>query len=175
VDISGQSTLLVAACKPEEPGAARAWPEDPFLSFELFAFNLETGARRRIKTHGTEVTAVALGLAGDTIATADATGVVRVGRADGSEPHLLIGPAGRVHSVAFSPDGQWVASTSGSDVLLWPMPDLSKPPLHTLGRQAILAKLDALTNVRVVEDKTSATGYKLDLAPFPGSKDIPTW
>jgi len=175
VDISAKGTLLVAACKPEEPGATRAWPEYPFLSFELLAFDLETGARRRIKTHGVDITAVALSPAGDAIATADATGVVRVGRADGSEPHLLIGPAGRVQSVAFSPDGQWVASTSGSDVLLWPMPDLSKPPLHTLRREALLAKLDAFTNVRVVEDKASATGYKLDLAPFPGWKDIPTW
>jgi hypothetical protein len=32
-----------------------------------------------------------------------------------------------------------------------------------------------LTNVRVVEDKTSPSGYKVDLAPFPGWKDLPTW
>ena len=55
------------------------------------------------------------------------------------------------------------------------MPDLSKPPLHTLARAALIAKLGSLTNVRVVEDKTAPTGYKLDLAPFPGWQDAPTW
>jgi hypothetical protein len=37
------------------------------------------------------------------------------------------------------------------------------------------AKLDSLTNVRAVEDPAAPTGYKLDLAPFPGGKDVPTW
>lgn len=55
------------------------------------------------------------------------------------------------------------------------MPDLSKPPLHTLPREALLAKLDSLTNVRVVEDKAVPTGYKLDIGPFPGWKDVPSW
>jgi WD40 repeat protein len=78
-------------------------------------------------------------------------------------------------AVAFSPDGRWVASASGNEIRLWPMPDLSKPPLHTLPHDALLAKLDALTNVRVVEDKTSATGYKITIGPFPGWKDVTTW
>jgi WD40 repeat protein len=108
------------------------------------------------------------------IASGDSSGVIRVGRIDGTEPHLLVG-SGAVRSVAFSPDGRWVASTRGNDVLLWPMPDLSKPPLHTLPREVLLAKLDELTNVRVVEDKASATGYKLDIGPFPGWKDVPSW
>jgi WD40 repeat protein len=175
VDIGAKGTLLVAACKPEEPGGTRAWPEYPFLSFELFAFDLKTGARRCISTHGVAISAVALSPASDTIATGDATGVVRVGRADGSQPHLLIGPAGRVQSVAFSPDGQWVASTSGSDVLLWPMPDLSKPPLHTLPHDVLIAKLESLTNLRAVRDVASSTGWKVEIGPFPGWRNIPTW
>jgi hypothetical protein len=67
------------------------------------------------------------------------------------------------------------ASTPGSEIRLWPMPDLSKPPLHTLPREALIGKLGSLTNVRVVEDKAAPTGYKLDLAPFPGRRDVPTW
>jgi WD40 repeat protein len=86
-----------------------------------------------------------------------------------------MGPTGRVKSVAFSPDGRWVASASSDGVFLWPMPDLTKPPLHTLPREALLAKLNELTNVRVVEDSSSATGYKLDVGPFPGWKKVPTW
>ena len=78
-------------------------------------------------------------------------------------------------SLAFSPDGRWIASTAGNEIRLWPMPDLSQPPLHTLPHDALLAKLDRLTNVRVVEDPAAPTGYKLDVGPFPGWKDVPTW
>jgi hypothetical protein len=55
------------------------------------------------------------------------------------------------------------------------MPDVAKPPLHTLPREALLAKLDELTNVQVVPDPTSGTGYRLDFGPFPGWRDAPTW
>jgi hypothetical protein len=71
---------------------------------------------------------------GDLIATGDSSGTVRVGRRDGSEPHL-----------------------------------------HTLPREALLAKLDSLTNVRVVAEVSSPSGYKVDLAPFPGGKRVPEW
>ncbi len=98
-----------------------------------------------------------------------------MGRADGSEPHLLLGHGGSVQAVALSPDGQWVASASGSEIRLWPMPDLSKSPFHTLPHDELMAKLRSLTNLRVVEDTTAATGYKLDVGPFPGWKDVPTW
>ena len=39
----------------------------------------------------------------------------------------------------------------------------------------LMAKLDALTNLRVVRDPTASTGWKLDVGPFPGWKDVPTW
>jgi hypothetical protein len=55
------------------------------------------------------------------------------------------------------------------------MPDVTKPPLHTLPHEELTAKLDALTNLRVVRDPTSATGWKLDVGPFPGWKDVPGW
>ena len=55
------------------------------------------------------------------------------------------------------------------------MPDLSKPPLHTLPLRRADGEARALTNLRVVEDKAAATGYKLDVGPFPGWKDVPTW
>jgi hypothetical protein len=47
--------------------------------------------------------------------------------------------------------------------------------LHTLPYDEPMARLDRLTNVRVVEDPAAPTGYKLDIAPFPGWKDVPTW
>ncbi len=60
-------------------------------------------------------------------------------------------------------------------IRLWPMPDLTKPPLHTLPREELIAKLKTLTNLRVVRDPESATGWKLTHDPFPGWETVPTW
>jgi hypothetical protein len=80
-----------------------------------------------------------------------------------------------VYSLAISPDERWIASASDESISLWPMPDVTKPPLHTLPHAELMAKLDALTNLRVVRDSTSATGWKTEVGPFPGWKDVPTW
>ena len=60
-------------------------------------------------------------------------------------------------------------------IRLWPMPDLSKPPLHTLPREEVLAKLKSLTNLRAMRDAESSTGWKIEAGPFPGWEDVPTW
>lgn len=67
--------------------------------------------------------------------------------------------------LAVFPDGRWIASVGDEAIHLWPMPDVSKRPLHTLPHAELLAKLDALTNLRVVRDPAAATGWK----------DVPTW
>jgi len=48
-------------------------------------------------------------------------------------------------------------------------------PFHTLPRGEFMARLRALTNLRAVPAKGSSTGYRLDLAPFPGWEEVPTW
>ena len=58
---------------------------------------------------------------------------------------------------------------------LWPMPDLSKQPLHTLPHDEVLAKLRSLTNLRAVRDPASRGGWKVELGPFPGRREVPTW
>jgi len=78
-------------------------------------------------------------------------------------------------AVAVSSDGRWIGAANAVGVHLWPMPDMTKPPLHTLPHDQLLARLDALTNLRLVSDPSSPTGYKLDIGPFPGWKDVPTW
>jgi hypothetical protein len=70
---------------------------------------------------------------------------------------------------------QFAPDFSFSEIRLWPMPDLSKPPLHTLPHDQLIAKLKTLTNLRVVRDEDSATGWTLTLDPFPGWETVPTW
>jgi WD40 repeat protein len=169
---------------PRDSGATMAATADAGLLFVRegssrlcrgLLVNPASGEARSIASHGAALTAVAIDPAGRVLVSGDNEGAVRVGRADGSEPHLLLGHGGSVEAVALSPDGQWVASASGGEIRLWPMPDLSKAPLHTLPHDVLMARLNALTNLRVVEDASAATGYKLGVGPFPGWKDPPTW
>ena len=161
--LSADARLLAVAGSPAAQGhkAARS---------EVLLVDLARGGRRSVASHGNTVFAVAMDAAGRTLVTGDMQGVVRVGLADGSEPHRLCCHAGAVRAVAVSPDGKWIASAAGGEIRLWPMPDLTKPPLHTLPHDELMAKLRALTNLQVVEDAASPTGYKLDIGPFPAGR-----
>ena len=119
---------------------------------------------------------IALDPSGMVAAMASLEGTVRVGHLSGERPHLLLGHRGAVDYVAISPDLRWVATTGEDDTLrLWPMPDLSKPPLHTLLHDELVAKLKSFTNVRVVPDEEAPTGWRVELGPFPGWKHVPRW
>ena len=138
--------------------------------------DLNTGESLPLGTHGTRITTIALDPRGTVVVTGDSEGVVRVGLVTGEEPHLLLGHENSVTALAIDPLGRWVASGSeDTTVRIWPMPDLSKPPLHTLPREELIAKLKSLTNLRVVRDTDSATGWTLTHDPFPGWETVPTW
>ena len=139
-------------------------------------FDLDTGAVTNLTTHGLRVWSMALDRDGTVVATGDRNGIIRVGPVTGEEPHLLLGHDGDIKNLAIDPLGRWIAS-GGQDktVRLWPIPDLSKPPLHTLPREELIAKLKTLTNLRVVRDPESATGWTLTHDPFPGWETVPTW
>ena len=165
--VSADARVVLAVAKPSDPKDTQSHP--------VMLFDLAKQTRRAVTSHGSLVTAVALDPSGRTLVTGDGEGAVHVGLADGNEPHRLCCHAGGVRRVAVSPDGKWIASASGGEIRLWPMPDLSKPPLHTLPYAELMAKLRALTNLQVAEDKAAATGYKVEIGPFPGWKDVPTW
>ena len=133
------------------------------------------GSERAVRSHGRTVNFAALDPTGEIMVTGDMDGIVRVGSADGSPPHLLLGHTQAVGKVVVSPDGRWIASKAGPEIILWKMPDLSKPPLHTLPYDELMVKLHSFTNLEVVEDDASSTGYRLEVGPFPGWRDAPTW
>lgn len=88
----------------------------------------------------------------------------------------LVGHRGAIMGLAFAPDDSWLASTSTDmDLRLWPVPDLSRPPAHTLPLEELLAKLKAQTNLRAVADPAAPGGYRLVLDPFPGWATVPEW
>jgi WD40 repeat protein len=141
---------------------------------------LRSGASRELTNFGEcgnwSRFAIALDPSGSTAAIGSVDGTVRVGRLPDGDPHLLVGHEGPVDSIGFSPDLRWVATTGEDNTLrLWPMPDLSKPPLHRLPHDELLAKLRSLTNFRAVRDPSTATGWKIEVGPFPGWKNVPTW
>ncbi|MEO8053860.1 MAG: protein kinase [Acidobacteriota bacterium] len=162
---------------PDSRGVVRLDPASKTAgTSSLSLFDLASRTTREITSHGNRIVSFALDGAGTILVTGSFDGVVRVGPLAGAEPHLLFGHTGPVTSVAVSPDGRSIASGSDDGTIrLWPMPELSRPPMHTLPHDELLAKLKSLTNLRAVRDPASDTGWKIEIGPFPGWKDVPTW
>jgi WD40 repeat protein len=160
------------AASPDRRRALIRYGEMRATTFGLL--DVETGVFHEIASHGRSVFTAAFDPSGKVIVSGDTDGVVRVGPLDGGEPHLLYGHTLEVSSVAVSPDGKWIASGSQDGTIrLWPMPEGS--PFHTLPYDAILERLRGLTNLRVVPDEGSGTGYRVEVGPFPGWKRVPAW
>ncbi len=154
----------------------RASGETSCRAFERVDLSTRTGHELpRFGTCGPE-TAMHLDRSGTVAATGDRDGLVRVGRLADGEPHILAGHEGTVQFVAISPDLKWVASSGEDNTLrLWPMPDLDRPPLHTLPHGDLLATLRSLTNFRAVRDPAAPNGWRIEIGPFPGWRHVPTW
>ncbi|HSL19503.1 MAG TPA: winged helix-turn-helix domain-containing protein [Methylomirabilota bacterium] len=142
----------------------------------LSVFDLATGLTRKITSHGNKINPIAVDPRGVVLVSGGVDGVVRVGPLSGEEPHLLFGHTRPLYEVAVSGDGHRIASCGGDGpIRLWPMPDLTKPPLHTLPHDELLAKLHSLTNLRAVRDPASDTGWTIEIGPFPGWATVPEW
>jgi WD40 repeat protein len=162
------STLLASRLE-EGPSVATERP-----SGELVRSSLEGGRSKPLPAHESAVTAIAIDSTGTLVVTGSADGLVRVGRSTGEEPWIEVAHDEPVLAVAISPDGRWIASAgSGQKVDLWRTPDLSRPPLQALPHDRLLAELHSLTNLEVVEDEASPTGWKLEVGPFRGWAKAP--
>jgi WD40 repeat protein len=143
---------------------------DALIGCKVVRIDLESNDRTVLASFG-DGDAIALDPTDQILLTGSVRdGLLRVGRLSGEEPHILFGGG---PSVGFSPDGSWIASKSGDGkIRLIPMPDLSR---HTLPHDQFLAKLKTFTNLRVVSDPNSSTGWKLEVGPFPGWQEVPGW
>jgi WD40 repeat protein len=136
---------------------------------ELVRVGVDGAIAARLASHGPQVSTVGLDPTGKYLITGSSDGLVRAGLASGEEPRIVADHGSPVLAVAISSDGRWIAS-SGTDleIRVWRMPDLSQTPFHALPRQSLLDRLLELTNLRAVEDPSSATGWQIRLDPFPG-------
>ncbi len=167
----GQSVLAVF-----DGGRSVAYITGTLDAPEPNILDLETGVTRPIPSHAGSWD-ISVDRSGTLLASGGGwTGVARIGAMSSEEPHLLVGHERGGAGALISPDGRWVA-TGGADrtIRLWPMPDVSQPPLHTLPYDDLLAKLRSLTNLAVVPDEESSTGWRVEVGPFPGWAEVPTW
>jgi len=167
---------FIAVIRPEQNLAVtRQWPVSTLVECApIVQWHLATRSSRPLPAFGTCVRGFDLDASGSLVVTASEDGI-RVGHRSGGDPHLLVGHVKGVDQVRISPDRRWIASTGADNTLrLWPMPDLDKPPLHTLPHDELVAKLRSLTNLRAVRDPKSSTGWTIELGP-PGWKDVPSW
>jgi WD40 repeat protein len=145
---------------------------------QRWVLDLEDGSRTPIPEVYRTGCTVAWDAACSILASGHDDGEVRVGPFSSEEPHLILGQQMGHTGVQVSPDGKWVTSRGGDGaVFLWPVPDLSKPPLHTLPYEELVARLKALTNLRAVPDEGSHTGYRIepDFTAYRGWETVPTW
>src|SRR5262249_33084042 len=148
---------------------------DREVTSELKVIDVRKGTSYPILTHGNRVSAVAVDPSGTILVTGDIDGIVRVGPITGEEPHLLFGHHDIIGSVAVDPELRWIASSEGGNpvIRMWAMP--TGKPLQTLPYDELLKKLSSLTNVRVIDDAKDPSGYQIQMDPFPGWKNVPTW
>ena len=141
---------------------------------EAVLYDLEAGTSVQLDSHGPGRCAVFRGELVVTRPCGDKAGDMLVGSV-GSGPVHLLPNTERLSGLTISPDGRWIAARTevGGEIRLWPIPELSQPALHTLPLDRLLAKLRTQTNVRVVADPESETGWKLDHDPFPGWETTP--
>jgi WD40 repeat protein len=151
--------------------AAKTIIELPTSSSELILYDRKSEKSLPITSHGKRVFSVAFDATGSNLITGDVDGVVRVGPISGDAPHQLLGHSGTVKDIVVDPRGRWFASMEfGDTIRLWPIPH--GKPVNSLSYNEFLNYLREQTNVRVVVDKDSPSGYRIQYQPFSGWKSL---
>jgi WD40 repeat protein len=147
----------------------------PARGHSLKIYDLEQGTNWPLPSHGNEIGRLRWHPSGEAVISSGSDGIIRVSTPKDERTHLLYGHVGPC-VISVDPNGKWIAS-AGNDqtVRLWPMPDVSKPPFHTLPYDELMSRLKSMTNYRVVEDDSSSTGYRIHFDKFPGWENIPEW
>jgi WD40 repeat protein len=141
---------------------------------ETRVYNPVEGTFRVLAGH-VDTTSIALDAEGGFVVTGSLDGTIKVSPTDGGEPHLLVGHRQAVN-VSVSPNGRRILSIGlDGTMCLWRVPDISRPPLHTLPREELIAKLETFTNLRVARGEDSSTGWKVEVGALPGWESVPTW
>lgn len=159
--LSPDGRYVLATVAPEGAGAESK-------ECIIVIYDLQEHVARELPKHGDRAYYAAWDPTGQHVVSIDDEGTIRVGPVSGEEPHLLMGLEGK-DEIIVHPDGEWIF-TGGR---LWPMPE--GRPFHTLPHAEFLERLRGLTNYRVTADENSTSGYRLDLGPFPGWEEAPTW
>jgi len=112
-----------------------------------------------------------------TVAVTFADDTVFVGPPTGGSVHRLIARS-PVWSVAVSPDGTAIASGHADGTIrLWPMPDPSRPTLHGLPHEELVAALKTRLDVAAnhLDPMGGPKGGPLRRGPFPGWETESGW
>ena len=135
-----------------------------------------TGQTRPIEGLPKGLTAADLSPDGRLLAASTRSGTIYVVPLSGGESHQLYGHQSRIMRIAFSTDGRQLASSDRSGLLrVWAVPDTSKPPPHSLPLSELLAKMDSLTNLRMIRDDGMPNGWRTKVKRFPGWQSLPDW
>ncbi len=165
MDVSPDGRFAVAALFEDMGGFGPALRVD-----------LATGQTRIMPEYGHQNRSCAIGPDSDVVAMSDNDGRIRIGRLSGGEPHTLFGHSNSPEGLSFSPDGRLLASGDvGGAVRIWSVPDVTGPPPQEMSLGEFRAKLESFTNLRVVPNETSSTGWLLEVGPFQGWANVPEW
>ena len=183
---------LVSEKKIDNKGVARGFSPDSsqVLVTEggygpLFVVDLETGTARPLSSHARRTNRAIFDPTGTIVVSADADpgGAISVGPVNGEEPHLLFGhessrPEGLIgiDALAVSPDGKLdsLGRPRRHHPALADARSLTTATTHTAHRRACRQARDPDQSASC-RDPDSLAGWQLEIGPFPGWEEVPTW